>query len=819
MVMNDTPEQRVEAGLRYYDSSNYQEAIKEYDKAIELNPNHINAWYNKALSLGALQLHEEAIEAYNRVVAIEPNYANAWYNKGLASSSLKKYGEAIEAYDKAISIESNFANAWYNKGLAYDGLKKYREAIEAYDKSIEIDFNYWDVWFNKGLALYSLKKYDESIECYNRAIEINPYWGEAWYNKGISLEALGKRNLAVKYFKKARELRKEIRPKPFEVSNLSSHIASDLWVEQDTLDYEPQVEAIIETLTNKNTKPPVAISIQAPWGGGKTSVMRMIRNKLDPYAAGNEKIGDAEGTVHSKVSLRELKSFLSEKKLNENKLTIPESALPPKGLTEGRVTIWFNAWKYESTEQVWSGLADSIIRGISNRMINTPLERQWFLLQLNLHREGADNVLSWLTSYSLSYLWQRIRPVVWGSIAAVGTSAIIALFDQTAGALGILGGSGLGGISSLLKKIDIENKPPDFALGSYLKIPDYSKKLGYIHAAVEDLKIIFKTIPKRYLPLIIFVDDLDRCSPKKVAEVIEGINLFLAGDFESCIFVIGMDAEMVAASLESAHSETISKLPEYSTHTPIGWRFMDKFIQLPILLPPIRQSGLSKYIQDILAQEISKYSQKETDTNAHPNVLDSIVESEQLETEEHQTTRDNKESVPGNTQSFDNDPEVSKQISKAASEFSSNPRDIKRFVNLLRYYYNLRNQMIGKYQIQETPTMDQIRRWTILLLKWPQLVRWLYWSPGGLMTYEMRPELHPSPTSIRLLQLEKLGRRCKDQAEWMEKLKFELNIKGDSISNNGSIWINDKNLRQFFESENQLIGEKPLSSSAGLGLY
>ena len=52
-------------------------------------------------------------------------------------------------------------------------------------------------------------------------------------------------------------------------------------------------------------------------------------------------------------------------------------------------------------------------------------------------------------------------------------------------------------------------------------------------------------------------------------------------------FSIGMDTEMVAASLEVAHEQVISKLPTYPTHMPIGWRFMDKFIQLPISIPPV----------------------------------------------------------------------------------------------------------------------------------------------------------------------------------------------------------------------------------------
>jgi hypothetical protein len=40
------------------------------------------------------------------------------------------------------------------------------------------------------------------------------------------------------------------------------------------------------------------------------------------------------------------------------------------------VTVWLNAWKYESTEQVWAGLADGIVREIASRL--DPVEREWF---------------------------------------------------------------------------------------------------------------------------------------------------------------------------------------------------------------------------------------------------------------------------------------------------------------------------------------------------------------------------------------------------------------------------------------------------------
>jgi len=63
-------------------------------KAIEINPNHAEAWYGKGVALGKLGKHEEALKCYEKAIEINPNHAKAWYGKGAA---LKSSGRATEA--------------------------------------------------------------------------------------------------------------------------------------------------------------------------------------------------------------------------------------------------------------------------------------------------------------------------------------------------------------------------------------------------------------------------------------------------------------------------------------------------------------------------------------------------------------------------------------------------------------------------------------------------------------------------------------------------------------------------------------------------
>ena len=50
----------------------YEEAVKAYDKAIELNPKDIMVWLSKGIILSGLEQHNESIEAYETAIEIDP---------------------------------------------------------------------------------------------------------------------------------------------------------------------------------------------------------------------------------------------------------------------------------------------------------------------------------------------------------------------------------------------------------------------------------------------------------------------------------------------------------------------------------------------------------------------------------------------------------------------------------------------------------------------------------------------------------------------------------------------------------------------------
>ena len=74
-------------------------------------------WKRKCLF--QLEKYDEAIKCYDKAMEIQPNYSYAWSGKGNVYSNLKKYDEAIKCYDKAIELESDNVYAWNGKGNVY----------------------------------------------------------------------------------------------------------------------------------------------------------------------------------------------------------------------------------------------------------------------------------------------------------------------------------------------------------------------------------------------------------------------------------------------------------------------------------------------------------------------------------------------------------------------------------------------------------------------------------------------------------------------------------------------------------------------------
>jgi tetratricopeptide (TPR) repeat protein len=105
-------------GNAWFDKGDYDRAIAEYTKAIEIDPRFAVAYYNRGLAWGKKGDYDRAIAEYTKAIELDPEHADAYNNRGIAWVKKGEYDKAITDWTKAIELDPTDAVPYYNRGLA-----------------------------------------------------------------------------------------------------------------------------------------------------------------------------------------------------------------------------------------------------------------------------------------------------------------------------------------------------------------------------------------------------------------------------------------------------------------------------------------------------------------------------------------------------------------------------------------------------------------------------------------------------------------------------------------------------------------------------
>src|SRR5262249_45444753 len=95
--------------------------------------------------------------------------------------------------------------------------------------------------------------------------------------------------------------------------------------------------------------------------------------------------------------------------------------------------------------------------------------------------------------------------------------------------------------------------------------------------------------------MVIFVDDLDRCDPTQIVELLDSIKLFL--DLKNLFIVLAVDREVVRRGIQVRYKEF-----EFSEGRSdvIGHEYLEKMVQLPVELFPLTPGQITNYLERML---------------------------------------------------------------------------------------------------------------------------------------------------------------------------------------------------------------------------
>lgn len=186
--------------VAYHQIGKPESALQSLERAISIEPRHLQARSAKGAVLCDLGRHREALQVYRKALHLAPSDAQLLVNMGIVLEQMGDASGALERYSQALKLQPNFASALLNRGTLLIKRGRREEALANNRRLVELMPD-WDLaQYNLGEALLALGYWEEALAAYKRTLGISRSFTKAIFAKGLALSMLRRFDEAQRVF-------------------------------------------------------------------------------------------------------------------------------------------------------------------------------------------------------------------------------------------------------------------------------------------------------------------------------------------------------------------------------------------------------------------------------------------------------------------------------------------------------------------------------------------------------------------------------------------------------------------------------------------
>jgi hypothetical protein len=422
------------------------------------------------------------------------------------------------------------------------------------------------------------------------------------------------------------------------------------------------------------------VNVHGPWGAGKTSVLNFLKANLQ----------------------------------DEQRKT--------KQRDDRWVVVEFNAWRHQRLQPPWWSLIKEIqSQAVTQLSPGRAIRLRALWLFWRLRADWLPSIVS-LAFIALALLLATgvvsltaptatSEPAKMGEAVELSLNVIVALLATGAGVVAFSRSLLFGSAAAAQAYIDARSDP--------------------LSPIIRLFKRLVLTIKR---PVVVFIDDLDRCDGAYVIALLEGIQTLFRS--APVTYVVAADRKWICSCFEKRYEDFTKTIGEPGR--PLGYLFLDKVFQVSAAVPRLSSDVQRTYWQALLGAAAGQTAE-EADTDRKNAEQAAQNEIKGIHTKERLDAKIQEAAAQGPLKEQVMRAAVAKQITSPealqatehrlqafAHLLEANPRSMKRLVNAYGFY-QATHILEGR-----TVSPDALARWTIVELRWPVLAEYIAARPEML---------------------------------------------------------------------------------------
>lgn len=455
-------------------------------------------------------------------------------------------------------------------------------------------------------------------------------------------------------------------------ARVDAQLVSDEPAIVDRLDREPFGRAFATLLRRQRDKSfgsgPILVHLFGPWGAGKSSLFNWIRRELE-----TDRRAEDEGRPSSGPWL----------------------------------CVTFNAWRHQRTAPPWWWLIDAVYHGARRSKV--------------VDRRTRRRIWWWRWGYVVGAV--LAAAAVLAAVAVVGAAVLDSatrlqgLLDQLIKVTGAVGAVLVG----------LRTARSALLLGSPRSATILMRSGGDPLRKVQDRYL--DLVEGLGMPLLVFIDDLDRCQPSYVVELLEGINTILINrerrpddapaTSRAVTYLVAADREWLCESFEHEYDTFGAVMGRPGK--PLGYLFLEKTFAVSAPIPTTRPATRKRYWRTVLGTEQRPTAQgegAEVDlATATPE--EAVAAAAAVATDDTLAGRSVREQAALRVAEGAIEGGFDHLLEPYLALMEPNPRALKRLRNA--YAVSLIGRVVTGTASADPAAEDGLIRWCIISLRWPRL--------------------------------------------------------------------------------------------------